>query len=228
MLARDVMVSPVISVDINATVRNVAKVLLDNHISAVPVLDGKGRIIGIVSEGDLMHRTEAGTEHRRSWWLEMFQSEWGAASDYAKSHASKVTDIMTRQVVTAAPDTPLHEIAELFETHSIKRVPIVNKAGDLVGIVSRANLIQAVATARPKLELHLSDASIRQALLDHLKHQTWAHSYGLNVTVANGVVDLWGVTWSDEERKALRIAAESIPGVATVKDHLFNRPSTWL
>jgi osmotically-inducible protein OsmY len=122
----------------------------------------------------------------------------------------------------------LHEIAEIFERHGIKRVPIVNKAGELVGIVSRANLIQAVATARPKLELHLPDTSIRQMLLDHLKHQNWAHSHSLNVTVANGVVDLWGITWSDEERKALRIAAESVPGVAAVNDHLVNRPTTWM
>jgi CBS domain-containing protein len=228
MLARDVMVSPVITVGITATVRSVAKILLDNHISAVPVLDDKGRILGIVTEGDLMHRTEAGTEHRRSWWLEMLQTESDAASDYTKSHATKIADIMTKKVVTALPETPLHEIAELLETHGIKRVPIVNKANDLVGIVSRANLLQAVATARPTLELQPPDASIRKALVDHLRQQSWAHSHSLNVTVANGVVDLWGVTWSDEERKALRIAAENIRGVSAVNDHLVNRTTAWL
>jgi CBS domain-containing protein len=121
------------------------------------VVDGNGTIVGIVTEGDLMHRNEAGTERRRSRWLEMLQTDWAAASDYAKSHAMKISDIMTRRVVTAAPETPLHEIAELLEAHCVKRVPIVSKEGDLVGIVSRANLLQAVATARPKLSLHLPE-----------------------------------------------------------------------
>jgi CBS-domain-containing membrane protein len=221
MIAGDVMVSPVVTVGSNATVRDVAKTLLDKRISAVPVVDGKGKIV-------LMHRVESGTERRRSWWLEALRGGWTMAADYAKSHATKVSDVMTREVVTAPPETPLHEIARLLETHHIKRVPIVSKNGDLVGIVSRANLLQAVATARPKLELHLPDAAIRQKLMDHLKQQSWTDVYALNVTVANGVVDLWGVISSEEERRALRTVAESVPGVATVNDHLLNRPTTWL
>ena len=227
MIARDVMVSPVITAGINSTVREVAKTLRDKRISAVPVVDGKGKIVGIVSESDLMHRAEAGTERRRSWWLEAFAGDWTMASDYAKSHATKVVDIMTREVVTASPETPLYDVAALLEKHGVKRVPIVNKAGDLVGIVSRANLIQAVATARPKLELHLPDAAIRQKLMDHLNQQSWSHAYNLNATVANGIVDLWGVIDSEEARRAIRIAAENIPGVSAVNDHLVKHPGTW-
>lgn len=210
MLARDVMVSPVVTVGLNASVRDVAKTLLDKRISAVPVVDGKGKVVGIVTESDLMHRVEAGTERHRSWWLEAFTGQWEAATDYSKSHATKVSDIMTREVITARPDTSLHDIAELLEARHIKRLPIVSADGALVGIVSRANLIQAVATARPKLALHLPDTAIRQKLLDHLKQQNWTDAYGLNITVANGVVDLWGVVGSEAERRALRIAAESI------------------
>jgi CBS domain-containing protein len=227
MLARDVMVSPVITVGVDATVRDVAKTLLEKHISAVPVVDAKGRIAGIVTESDLMHRAEAGTERRHSWWLEAFQGNRPLATDYVKSHTMKVADIMTRDVVTASPETPLHEIAELLERRQIKRVPITSSNGDLVGIVSRANLLQAVATARPKLDLHLPDAAIRQKIIDHLKQQRWAHAYNLNVTVSNGVVDLWGVVESDAERKALQVAAENVPGVAMVNDHLLNRPLGW-
>jgi CBS domain-containing protein len=228
MIARDVMVSPVVTVGLDTTVRDVANTLLEKRISAVPVVDGKEKIAGIVTESDLMHRVEAGTERRQSWWLEALKGGWTMAADYAKSHATKVSDVMTREVVTALPETPLHEIAELLETHHIKRVPIVSKNGHLVGIVSRANLLQAVATARPKLDLHLPDAAIRQKLMDHLEQQRWTDAYALNVTVANGVVDLWGVISSEEERRALRIAAENVPGVAMVNDHLLHRPTTWL
>jgi len=227
MLARDVMVCPVVTVGLNATVRGVAKTLLDNRISAVPVVDEKGKIAGIVSEGDLMHRAEAGTERRHSWWLEAFESQSSLASDYIKSHATKVSDIMTREVVTATPETPLYELATLMEKRQIKRVPIVTATGDLVGIVSRANFLQALATARPKLDVTLSDTTIRQKIVELLRRQNWAHTYKVNVTVANGVVDLWGAVDSEAERKALRIAAESVPGVATVEDHLFRLHSGW-
>lgn len=227
MLARDVMISPVITVSNNATVRDVARTLLAKRISAVPVVDGNGRIVGIVTESDLMHRVEAGTERRYSWWLEAFESESALAADYVKSHAVKISDIMTRKVVTAGPETPLHEIAALLEKHHIKRVPIVSAHGDLVGIVSRANLLQAIATARPRLEVHLPDAAIRQKILDHVRKQNWSHAHNLNVTVANGIVDLWGLIESEEERKALRVAAENVPDVAVVNDHLIHHPRGW-
>jgi CBS domain-containing protein len=227
MLARDVMVSPVITVGVNATVREVAKTLLDKRISAVPVVDAKGKVVGIVSESDLLHRVESGTERRRSWWLEALQGDRTIAADYAKSHATKVSDIMTRDLVTAEPENTLLEVAALLERNGVKRVPIVNKQGDLVGIVSRANLIQAVATARPKLEIQLPDAAIRDKLIKHLNRQNWAHTYGLNATVANGVVDLWGVVGSEEERRAIRVAAENVIGVITVNDHLINFPAAW-
>ncbi|MGO4512831.1 CBS domain-containing protein [Bradyrhizobium sp. 2TAF36] len=224
MQARDVMVSPAITVDANATVREVAQLLLARRISAVPVVDADNKILGIVTEGDLMHRAEAGTERPYSWWLRALTGDAQLATDYVKSHAVKVDDIMTRDVVTAAPETLLHEIAMLLENNQIKRVPIVDQQGQLVGIVSRANLLQAIASARPKLEVSLSDASIRKRFLEELKKQSWAHTFNLNATVRNGVVDLWGFAPSVAERTAIRVAAEAIPGVVTVNDHLLETP----
>jgi CBS domain-containing protein len=220
MQARDVMVSPVVTVGKGATVRDVARILLEKHISAVPVVDSAGKVVGIVSEGDLMHRTEAGTERPYSWWVHFLAGDATIAADYVKSHAAHIEDVMTSDVVTAIPETPLHEIATLLEEHQIRRVPIVNKDGNLVGIVSRANLIQVVASARPKLEMTLPDSTIRQRLLGELKKQSWAHTHNLDVTVTNGVVDLWGYAQSNEQRKAIRVAAEDIPGVTMVNDHL--------
>jgi CBS-domain-containing membrane protein len=219
MKARDVMVAPVITANPTASIKSVAEVFVRHRISAVPVVDGNGKVIGIISEGDLLHRVEAGTEKRRSWWLRAFIGPDELANDYVKAHAGKVADAMTREVVTASPETPLHEIASLLERHSIKRVPIVEN-GQLVGIVSRANLVQAVASAGKALEIPVSDSAIRDKLLTHLKAQHWAHTGLLNITVNGGVVDLWGIAHSDTERKAIRVAAEATPGVRVVNDNL--------
>ncbi len=225
MKARDVMVSPVITVRPTASVKDVAKIFIENRISAVPVVDDQGKLIGIVSEGDLLHRAEADTQRRRPWWLLVMTSDETLAADYIKAHSRKVADVMTKDVITAAPDTPLHEIARALERYAIKRVPIVQD-GQIVGIVSRANLIQAVASDRKKPEISPSDTAIREKLLAHLQAQRWADTGLVNATVTDGVVDLWGVSSSDVEQKAIRIAAESIPGVVAVNDHLIKRPRT--
>jgi CBS domain-containing protein len=219
MKARDVMVAPVITASPNASVKSVAETFVRHQISAVPVVDDKGKLVGIISEGDLLHRVEAGTEKRRPWWLRAFVGSDALANEYVKAHARKVSDAMTQQVVTASPEMPLHEVAALLEKHSIKRVPIVEN-NQLVGVVSRANLVQAVASAGKALEIPLSDSTIRDKLLAHLKAQNWAHTSLLNVTVNGGVVDLWGVVNSANERKAIRVAAEATPGVHAVNDNL--------
>jgi CBS-domain-containing membrane protein len=228
MKARDVMVSPVITVKPFSTVKEVAKLMLERRISAVPVVDEKGRVVGIVSEGDLMQRAEIRTERQHSWWLRALTGDGVLAAEYVKAHARKVADVMTRQVITASPDTPLHELAALLERHSIKRVPII-RDGELVGIVSRANLVQALASVPKDLEIPLSDGAIRDRLMAHLNNQPWAHTLLLNVTVNDGVVDLWGITGSEAERKAIRVAAESMPGVSAVNDRLARQSAEgWL
>jgi CBS domain-containing protein len=213
------MVSPVITVGPSASVREAAELLLKYRISAVPVVDDQNRVVGIVSEGDLLHRAEAGTEQRRSWWLLTFMASETLAQDYVKSHARRVEDVMTREVITVRPDAPVHEIATLLERNRIKRVPVVEN-DELVGIVSRANLIQAVASTRKGLEMPVADSTIRDNLLAHLKRQPWAHTSLVNIIVKDGVVDLWGCTDSDAERQALRVAAEATHGVCAVNDNL--------
>jgi CBS-domain-containing membrane protein len=223
MRARDVMVSPVVTVTPNSSIRELAQTLLKNHISAVPVVDYQGQLVGIVSEGDLLHRSEAGTERRRPRWLLLMTAGETLAAEYIKAQTHKVADVMVRDVVTAGPDTPLDEIATLMEKNSIKRVPIVSN-GRLVGIVSRANLIQAVALKQIGLEIKRDDAAIRDKLLARLKAQPWAHTALLNVTVNGGLVHLWGMTSSETERKAICVAAETTAGVHAVYDHLVTRP----
>ena len=217
MNARDVMAAPVVTAKPDMLVQDVAKVLVERHISAVPVIDSSGKLVGIVSEGDLVRRCELGTELKRASWLIFFMGPNKLAAEYVKAHGRKVADVMTREVITATRETPLHEIATLMEKNSIKRVPIVEQ-GRLIGLVTRANLVQAVAIAGQSLAIQPSDSSIRQRLLDHLKKQPWAHTSLLNVTVKDGVVDLWGMAVSDMEKQAFRVAAEGIDGVKAVHD----------
>lgn len=219
MQAKHVMVSPVKVGRPNMTVREVAKMLCDNQISALPIIDGKGKIVGIVSEGDLVRRAEIGTQKSRSWWLSLFTSNIQLAEEYAQAHSKTVGDLMTTEVICAQPETPLSQIAHLFEKHRIKRVPIL-KDGWLVGIVTRANLVQAIATAPQKPHRPLGDEEIREKLQKTLDTESWTSSLMINATVNNGVVHLWGIVKSESERNALRVAAERIAGVKGVKDNL--------
>jgi len=221
MRATDVMMTRVITVDENATVPEAAKLLAEHGVSAVPVVDTDDRVIGMVSEGDLLHRAEIGTERRRSWWLEMMSSTNRLAGEYIKSHSGKVKDVMTRDVLSVTEDTPVADIAVLLETNRIKRVPVL-RDGKLVGIVSRANLVRALAMtiSEEANEGEVDDRSIREKLLAELKAQKWAEVSPANVTVKDGVVHLWSSYLSEEEKRALVVAAENISGVRRVEDHM--------
>jgi CBS domain-containing protein len=219
------MITNVITVGTATPVSEIANILLTNHISAVPVLDDKDELVGVVSEGDLIRRVETGTERRRSWWLELFADNELLAQEYVKSHARKAADVMTRHVITASEDTPLAEIATLLERHQIKRVPIL-RGRKVVGIVSRANLLQALASLREKVAPSSApdDAAIRAKVMEQLQAQPWGVSSLLNVTVQNGVVDLWGLVSTAQEKNAIRVAAEITDGVRAVNDNIVVRP----
>ncbi len=228
MKAADVMVTNVITVGPDACVQDVAHVLLSGRISGVPVVGPNGELLGIVSEGDFMRRVEAGTGRPRPWWLALFTGKEVLAAEFIREHSRKVTDVMTRHVITAAPDTPLSKIANLLEKNAIKRVPIV-EAGKVVGIVSRANLLQALASLSKQVEVAtgVNDSQIRDKVLTQLNAEPWTKSLLINVIVQDGTVELWGIVESASEKKAVRIAAEVTPGVRAVNDNLIIRPAQW-
>ena len=221
MRAIDIMTSEVITVGENATVPEAAKLMAERGISAVPVVDKENRVVGMVSEGDLLHRTETGTERRRSWWLDMVSSTNKLAGEYIKSHSGKVKEVMTRDVMSVTEETPVGDIAVLLETNRIKRVPVV-RDGKIVGIVSRANLVRALAMTISEGVggADADDRMIRDKLLAELKAQKWAEVSPANVTVKDGVVHLWSSYLSEQERRALIVAAEGIPRVRRVEDHM--------
>src|ERR1700730_3113807 len=183
MRAMDVMTSEVITVDEDASVQSAAKLMTNHGISAVAVVEKDNRVIGMVSEGDLLHRAETGTERRRSWWLEMMASTNQLAGEYLKSHSGRVKDVMTRDVISVTDTTPVADIAVLLETNRIKRVPVL-RDGKLVGIVSRANLVRALAMTinAPASGTEADDRMIRDKLLAELKAQRWAEVSPANVT----------------------------------------------
>ena len=219
MLAKDIMTTNVVTVASELPVEDVAKLLLTRNISGAPVVDSAGRMVGILSEGDLIHRGEG--EGRRSWWLSLLTSDADRAREYVKTHGHRAEDVMTKDVATVAEDTPAGEIARLLEKRRIKRVPVL-RDGKVVGIVSRANLLHGLAARKDQVSTTPSpdDRTIREEILALVKREDWVTHGSLNVLVTDGVVELWGWVDSAEERKALIVAAEDVAGVREVQDHL--------
>jgi CBS-domain-containing membrane protein len=226
MRAQDVMTTKVVTASPDTSITDLANLLLRHRISAVPVVDAEQRILGMVSEGDLLHRAETDTEHRHSWWLSLVASVEDTARDYVKSHGVRASDVMTGDVVTVEEDTSLADIAQLLEERRIKRVP-VTRDGKLVGLVSRADLVRALATrskGEPAPPSPEGDQTIRQALLQTLDSEGLMRSGNVNVIVTDGVVHMWGVVESDDIRNAVRVAAENVPGVRGVESYIGRVP----
>ena len=231
MRAMDVMTTNVITVEPDTSVQQLATLLSERGISGVPVVDRDNRLLGVVTEGDLLHRAETGTERRiqrrRSRWLDTIGADQEAARDYVKAHGRIVREIMTREVISVSDTTELADIATLLETKRIKRVPVL-RDGRLVGIVSRANLVRALAMTKSEAAVvaDSDDRTIRQRLITELTGQEWVHMWAADIIVRDRVVHLWfSDDRSEEERQAVRVAAENIPGVSQVEEHIVPAPA---
>jgi len=226
MKARDVTVSHVITVGPELDLKAVANTLVANGISAVPVVAIDGSVVGIVSEGDLMRHAVSGAERKRFWRPEIFSSSEQLMAEFVKAHGRKAKDVMTRQVISVDPDTLLQEIANLLEKHGIKRVPVIDN-GRLVGIVSRANLVQALASrGLAFVDVTEADEALRKVIVLNLRKLPWTAAMAtVDVMVDRGIVNLWGLVRNEEEKNAIRVGAEGVPGVRAVNDHLRIYPS---
>jgi CBS-domain-containing membrane protein len=219
MRAHQIMTRQVITIAAGASIVDAANIMLDKHISGLPVVDAAGVVVGIVSQGDFIRRAEIGTERKRGRWLKFLVGPGTAASDFVRERGRKVEEIMTPDPCTVTEDTTLEDIVELMERNHVKRLPVLR--GDrLVGIVTRTNLLQAVAgLTRDVPDPTADDDHIRHRIINAIEKSDWT-PFGLGVIVANGVVHLSGVITNAQSREASIVAAENISGVTKVHDHL--------
>jgi len=214
------MTRNVLSIAPEATVEMAAQMMLERRISGLFVVDAAGDLAGVITEGDLLHRDELGTERHRPWWLRLFVSPAQQAADFTQAHGRHVRDVMTTEVISVAHDETLDAVVALMEENHIKRVPVTQDSR-VVGVVSRSDLLRAlIGRVRHAAPALASDPEMRTAILNALEQQSWAPTTTLNVVVAHGVVDIWGTITSESERNAIRVIAENTPGVATVHDHM--------
>jgi CBS domain-containing protein len=223
MKVRDIMSTRVISIAPDASILTAIRLMLQNHISGLPVIDPSGALVGVVTEGDFLRRSETGTERKRPRWLEFLLGPSRLADEYVQTHARRVGDVMTREPVTIGEDAGLDEAVEIMERRRIKRLPVVH-GGQVVGIVSRANLLHAlVSLAAVSPPTAATDMAIREALLAQFEKLTWAPAALVDPVVRDGEVELWGTITEEAQREALKVCAENIPGVKSVVSHL-----TWI
>jgi CBS domain-containing protein len=217
------MSTRVISIAPDASILKAIRLMLQNNISGLPVVDRSGSLVGVVTEADFLRRNETGTERKRPRWLEFLLGPSRLADEYVHTHARRVGDVMTREPVTVAEDAGLDEAVEVMERHRIKRLPVI-RGGHVVGIVSRANLLHAlVSLAAVSPPTATTDMAIREALLAQFEKLTWAPAALVDPVVKDGQVELWGTITEEAQREALKVCAENIPGVKSVVSHL-----TWI
>ena len=220
MKVSDVMTREVVSIAPEASVMEAVRLMLQHKISGLPVLDGAGRLQGILTEGDFLRRVETGTERKRSRFVEFLLGPGRLAEDYVHASGRKVDEVMTPEPRTVGEDEPLEKVVHLMERYRVKRLPVV-RGDKVVGIVTRQNLMRALASlALAAHPVAADDATIRERLLAELKRQSWAPVGLIDVVVKDGVVKLSGALTDERERQAIRVAAENIPGVKKVEDHL--------
>ena len=224
MQAQDVMTKDIITVGPDSSVSEIAGLLMQHRISAVPVVTGEGQLAGIISQTDLGHRSETGTEKKRKWWLEIFADADARAREYVKSHGLRAHDVMTRLVISVPPDASLAEVADVLDAHRVRQV-LVMREGKMIGIISRADLVRALAnTATTAASPRTANGQLQKAIWEQIRAQPWLHSAYLNLAVRDGVVELYGAVDSTDQRRALLVLVNRVTGVHKVEDNLTLMP----
>jgi CBS domain-containing protein len=219
MKAKDVMTAGVVTVAEDASINEAIRLMLQRKISGLPVVDAAGTLVGMVTEGDFLRRSELGTARHTPRWIEFLSGSGKLAENYVHAAGRKVRDVMTDKVYSVDEETPLSEVVEIMERRRVKRLPVLRGA-KLVGIVTRANLLHALAGLQQANAPASSDITIRTRLMAELEKQSWAPLVAIDIVVTDGVVKLTGAIFDERQRHALRVAAENIPGVKHVEDRL--------
>jgi CBS domain-containing protein len=219
MRAHQVMTRRVLTVVASSSIVQAANIMLENHVSGLPVVDHNGKLVGIISQGDFIHRAEIGTQRKRARWLKVLLGPGTVASDFVHERGRKVEEVMTHEPYTVTEDATLEEVVQLMEQNNVKRLPVM-RADQLVGIVTRSNLLQAVAElGREVPDPTADDDHIRNRIITTVEKADWG-PLGLGVIVRNGHVHLSGIITNERFREAAMVAAENVSGVTKVHDHL--------
>src|SRR5262245_24131340 len=220
MKAEDIMTREVGTVRPESSVREIAALMMEKNISGVTVVSDDGAIVGIVSEGDLLHRAEVGTERKHKWWFQFFADSDAAAREYAKAHGLSARDVMSRYVISVRDDAELRDVADILDSHRIKRVPVL-QAGRLVGIITRSDLVRALRRVQSSKPVkNIDDAILHKTLHERIRAQPWTNESCLSITVDDGVVELWGFVDTVDQHSALRALVEETEGVRRVEDKI--------
>jgi len=219
MKTKDVMTAGVVTIAEDAPINEAIRLMLQRKISGLPVVDAAGTLVGMVTEGDFLRRSELGTERHAPRWIEFLAGPGKLAENYVHASGRKVRDVMTDKVYSVDEETPLSEVVEIMERRRVKRLPVLRGA-KLVGIVTRANLLHALAGLQQANVAASSDITIRTRLMAELEKQSWAPLVAIDIVVTDGIVKLTGAIFDERQRHALRVAAENIPGVKKVEDKL--------
>jgi CBS domain-containing protein len=220
MKVSDVMTRRAICINPEASIVDAIRLMIANHISGLPVVDREGKLVGMVSEGDFLRRAELATERHRSVWFDAIFGPAESATEFIHSHGLNVEEVMSRNPAFVIEDTSLTEVVHLMETRRVKRLPVL-RGSRVVGVVSRANLLRALLSLhRATPTISMDDASLRDRILSDIEKESWSVGAEVDVTVHDGVADLWGSVTDLKQRDALKVLVETTPGVMRVEDHL--------
>jgi CBS domain-containing protein len=223
MRAHQIMTQQVITVGADTPIVEAARIMLQHHVSGLPVVDASGKLIGILSQGDFVRRAEIGTQRKRGRWLSFLVGADRIASDFVHQHGRKVGEIMTPDPLTVTEDAPLDRVVQIMESHNVRRLPVM-RGTELVGILTRSDFVAALADLAPNVPApSADDDQLRGAVTAAIQQTAW-RPCRLKATVREGVVDLRGVVKNDTVRQAVIVAAENVPGVKKVQDHLYEIP----
>lgn len=220
MKAQDIMTRQVVTVTPDTPVPVAAKLMTEHRISGLPVIAKDGRILGVVSVSDLVHRVETGTQRKRKWWAVLFTDNQSLAREFVKTHGQTVADIMTRKVVCVAADADLRHVADVLDRNNVKRVPVLDQ-GKLAGILSRTDLVRAVATAQIGTNAARGeDGEVQRKLIERMDQQPWLSPTLVHPVVTTEQVELWGFVSNEEQHRALRVLVAEVAGPRAIKDNI--------
>jgi CBS domain-containing protein len=219
MLVSDLMKNDVLSVAPDTTLADAARIMISRHVSGLPVVED-GKLVGVITEGDLLRRAEIGTDAKEHGWFRSFFLPGSLANEFVRSHGRYVRDVMTPSVITVFPDTDLGDAAKIMFERHIKRLPVVD-CGKLVGVISRTDLLAVLARRLIELDDPLTAGEIKNHILNTLRNSSWVPKSAITVKVTGDIVDLEGVVFSESERRFVRVIAETTPGVKQVHDHMY-------